>query len=211
MNHAHKPERELITGTGGSGKTSLYLQRIRASRARWKFIFDIDGDLADLLACHPATNRQELNTQIASGVCIYDPSKMYSDNAAGFEFFCDYFWEVSERLPGTKLLCCDEMQDVAGIDVAPKCPQYLKRVMERGRKREQDVLAISQAPNLLHNRVRNQFYRITTFMQTDDCAMKFLISAGHNQEEVRALRPGQFISRNKKTGETVRGEVFKAV
>lgn len=205
----HRPERELITGSGGSGKSTLFFLRLRQSKARWKFVYDFEAEVARRLNCPPATTPQQLNEQTASGVCLYYPGDNV-DIVEAFDFFCDYVFELSKRLPGTKCLFCDELQDVAGRDVAPKCPEHFKQLMQRGRHHAIDAVCVAQGSNELHNTARNQFYRITAFMQADDNPMKFLKSCGMNDDEIRALRPGQFISRNRKTGEEVRGEVFKA-
>lgn len=207
MNFAHVPTKELITGTSGSGKTTLLLKRVRESKARYRFIYDQEGQLAARLGCRPAFTVEDLNRQILSGVCLFNPSRMFDDTDQGFDFFCDYTFELSGRLKGPKLFVSDEIQD--HIETTT-CPVYIRRIMQKGRWRELDVAAISQQPNEIHNKVRNQFNVVTTFQQCDDCAVVYLKKAGIDPAEVFALLPGQYISRNRKTGVIVRGEVFKA-
>lgn len=202
----HRPERELITGSGGSGKSTLFRKRIRESKANWKFVYDFEAELARWLNCPPATTKQEIDRQTASGVCLYYPGD--NENLVNrFDFFCDYVFEVSKVLKGTKCLFCDEVQDVSDIHSGP--PNF-QRLMERGRHWGIDAVCVAQGSNELHNSCRNQFYRITAFMQVDENATKFLKRCGMKEPEILALKPGQYISRNRKTGQEVRGEVFKA-
>ncbi len=67
---------------------------------------------------------------------------------------------------------------------------------------------ISQAPNLIHNRVRNQLTEVVTFRQGDARAVEWLTDAGFGEELVRELRPGKFIARNLTTGGQTAGAVF---
>jgi hypothetical protein len=67
---------------------------------------------------------------------------------------------------------------------------------------------ISQQPNLIHNRIRNQLTEMVTFQQMDPTAVDWLETVGFDPEAVRALRPGQFLARNLNTGQANQGRVF---
>ena len=206
MNFSHIPDKELITGTSGSGKTTLLLKRIRENRGHYKFVFDAEGQIAFHLKCRPALTLDDCNRQIMAGVCVFNPSQLFDDVDEGFEFFCDYTFTLSQKLPGKKWFYADEVQDHSETHY---CSPWLRRIAQKGRWWSLDVCCISQQPNELHNKLRNTFTRVSTFQQIDDTAFVYLKRYGFQPDQVRALPPGQFITRYK-TGEEVRGEVFKA-
>lgn len=206
MNVSHKPDKLLITGTSGTGKTTLYLDILRSHPARYKFIFDHEGELCFRLKCAPACIPEQMVDQTAVGVCVFDPCLLFPGSLPrGFDFFCDYSFTVSTRLAGQKLFCCDELQKLVGTD---NCPRELATILETGRRYEIDLCCISQSPNLIHTRLRNQLTRIVTFRQVDDRAVQFLEAAGFDPEAVRALAPGAYLSRDLNSGQTGSGRAW---
>jgi hypothetical protein len=81
-------------------------------------------------------------------------------------------------------------------------------VLETGRRYGLDAAMISQQPNLIHNRIRNQLTEVVTFQQMDPTAVDWLETVGFDPEAVRALRPGQFLVRNLNSGAQTNGKVF---
>ena len=109
------------------------------------------------------------------------------------------------RLPGTKLLAVDELQKITD---AHDNPWEWSLVLETGRRAGLDVLAITQQPNLIHNRVRTQMTEVATFGQSDKNAIAWLADIGFDPQAVRDLRPGKFIARNLLNMEEESGQVF---
>jgi len=71
-----------------------------------------------------------------------------------------------------------------------------------------DFAGIAQQPNLIHNRVRNQATEVVAFQQMDPRAVDWCAAVGFDPEAIRALRPGEYLARNLKSGGTARGRVF---
>jgi hypothetical protein len=81
-------------------------------------------------------------------------------------------------------------------------------VLETGRRYGLDAAMISQQPNLIHNRARNQLTEVVTFAQTDANALQYLEQAGFDAETVRKLPLGAWLARNLNSGAQDRGAVF---
>lgn len=206
--YEHRPEKILITGTSGSGKTTLWLKLMSLHRARYKFVFDHEGEVSFKLKCLPAMTPEQMHAQTAQGCCLYDPARMFPGRLLeAFDFFCDYVFTLSQRLPGVKLLSFDEGQK---LNDPNSVSQFLSCCLDTGRRCGLDLFLISQAPNLMHNRVRNQLTKVITFRQADLRAVQFLSDVGFSPDLVRALPPGRWLSRDLNTGQESGGEVFKA-
>jgi hypothetical protein len=70
----------------------------------------------------------------------------------------------------------------------------LKQILERGRRRGIDTLLVTQQPNVVHNRVRNQITEVVAFSQADENAVKFLEDLGFDGQEIRSLGAGEWRS-----------------
>ena len=124
---------------------------------------------------------------------------------AGFRFWCEWCVEVARRLPGKKLMACDELQKL--VDPKQSCWE-LNLAMETGRRLELDAMVISQQPNLIHNRTRNQMTEVVSFRQVDKNAIDFLQSSGFREEDLQQLKPGHYRVRNLTNGAEASGRVF---
>jgi hypothetical protein len=148
---------------------------------------------------------EELGAGLARGWCVFEPSALFPGRLPeAFEFFCDYTFEVSRRLGGRKLFACDELQRLVGTMFLS---DRLAAVLETGRVYGLDAAMIGIAPNLLHNRIRNQVTEVVTFQHMDPAAMSFLEAFGFDPGQVRALPRGAFIARNDAGGQTA-GRLF---
>lgn len=202
MNFDHRPERVLLTGTGGSGKTTEFLRRLRTHRAEWKFVFDPEREIASKTRWRVATTLPEMALLAAhrQPVC-FDPSEITETSEEGFDLFCRFVWSFSQGEHGVKLMASDEVQDFT-MPGNGGIPASLKRILQKGRRQEIDVLLIAQSLGELHDRVRGQLSHLVTFRHTDALALDWLKRNGFETEAVKSLRyPGGWISLNRYTGE----------
>jgi hypothetical protein len=187
-------------GASGTGKTTFALRYLLNSQARVVFLYDPIGEFSSRLKIPAATNGFGLNTSLLSGWVCFDPSELFpGQRQAGFDFFCEYAFAVSERFTGRKIFVVDEVQDY----LAPQSiPQELADIAEKGRKRELEIVAMSQRPNEVNGAFINQATEIVCFGLGSVNDAKKLEGYGFNAEEIRALPDRAFIARTRRGGET---------
>jgi energy-coupling factor transporter ATP-binding protein EcfA2 len=196
----HPSKKVLITGTSGTGKTTLLEKLLRKEKARYKFVFDHQGEFAHRFKVEPCYGPENLCEAVAAGgwVC-FDPVQMYPGKTPeAFSFFCDFAFCMATTQKGRKIFICDELQKL--VDNA-KTPDELMCILDTGRRYQLDFFGISQAPNLIHNAIRNQLTEVYTFRQSDENAIKFLDANGFNETQVRNLKGHDYLWRNLSTGE----------
>lgn len=198
MNYDHKACRELITGMSGSGKTTLWLSLVKKHRARWKFIFDPEREVARKLGWPVAIDVPGLMT-FASRCqpACFDGTRLFpGDRRGAFAFFTRWTFNVSSSLRGVKLLAVDELQSVQ-LTGPSGLPPAFKQIIDEGRRQEIDCLFAGQRLNEINDDVRAQLTAITTLKHDDPLALRWLEERGFEAAAVRALRvPGEWIRRN---------------
>ena len=206
MQLSHQGTKILITGASGTGKSSYWTKLIIGYPAKTKFVFDHEGELQHRLGIRPARSVTDLANATVTGWCVFDPEAMFgSDLERAFTYFSEFAFRACERLRGTKLFACDEMQ--AFIDTN-KLQNELRDVLQRGRRRGLDSVMVSQAPNELHNKLRQQITEAVSFAQAEDRAIEWLRAFGFNEADLRALPPGHFIARKRGSLNQTKGKVF---
>jgi hypothetical protein len=205
MNLAWSPTKVLVTGCSGTGKTLFWSRYLQGAPARWRFIFDHDGQLSHRFGVAAINSRQGLERSAESGWCIFDPVQMFpGDAAAGFEWFCTFAMNASKRLAGRKVFACDEVQSFVG---SRSWPKPFAAILQTGRVYEIDAAFIAVSPNVVHAEVRNQATEVVAFQTTSEPAVRFLESEwGFLASELRSLPRFHFIARRKGGGE-VRGVI----
>lgn len=199
----HQSLKVMITGTSGTGKSTLLERLLRAEKAQWKFVYDHQGEFAGRFKLPVVTCCDDLEEKtIRKGWVVYDPVDEFAGRAGGFDFFCEYVFMVSKKVNGRKLFVVDELQNLTDNRTAPV--PFLT-ICETGRRYQIDVFTISQAPNRIHNSVRNQLTDVYTFRHSDEAAIKYLADNGFDPEAVRNLQEYEYLHRNLRTGETTRG------
>jgi hypothetical protein len=203
---SHKPTKILTTGNSGTGKSTFYTRYILNAIYDRKFIFDHEGEFQQRLDCGACYKLSELPAWTQEfPVVVYDPSEEFSaDLPLAFESFCKFVFEASKQLPGKKLMCCDELQKLIGVNTVSR---PLAAILETGRRRGLDTIMVTQQANAVHNRVREQLTEIVTFKQLTDNAIEFLAQMGFSAEELRGLEPLHYVDRNLLTGKEYRGEI----
>jgi energy-coupling factor transporter ATP-binding protein EcfA2 len=200
----HPSYKVLITGASGSGKTTLFERLVRKEKAQWKFIYDHQGEFEQRFKIKAVRSAGELEQKvIKKGWVVYDPLPEFPGRAPeGFEFFCQYVFDTMQHVGGRKLFCCDEIQNLTD-NRNPPVP--FLTICETGRRHQIDVFIISQAPNRIHNSVRNQLTDVYTFRQSDEAAVKYLVDNGFDGDAVRTLAEYEYLHRNLRTGEIKKG------
>ena len=105
MNFDHHSLKVLITGTSGTGKTTLWEELVRKEKARVKFVFDHQGEFTRRFDQPAVFDPEQLCAATGKGGwVIFDPVKMFPGRSdAGFAFFCDYVLTVCETVRGRKI------------------------------------------------------------------------------------------------------------
>ncbi len=194
----HVPQKILVTGGSGTGKTTKAEKLMRQEKARWKFVYDHDGQFASRFGYDPV-NSAGLDAAVAKGGWIvFDPADDFEDDfSKGLDFYSDYILAISKEVRGRKLFYVDEL-DL--LTTSTTYPRSLVAVMQTGRRYQIDCVFISAQPNNLHNRVRTQFTEVHTFLHTDAAALKFLVENGIEEQRIRDLGEHGWISRHLRTG-----------
>lgn len=211
MQLSHKSTKICISGASGTGKSTFWTRLVLGYKAQTKFVFDHELELCERLKIRPARNVPELAIALSDPPngehwVIYDPEAMFgSDLEKAFGFFCDFCFTASIRIRGTKLFGCDELQAVTDCHTIPKAWQD---ILQRGRRRGIDTAIATQAPNEIHNKLRNQLTEVVAFAAADERALEWLEKYGFNGEELRQLPAGEFIARRRGALNQTRGKVF---
>lgn len=205
MNLAWNPTKVLITGRSGSGKSVFWTKYLLGSDARWKFVFDHDGQLSHRLGARPARTLDDLSAYAARGFCLFEPSLIFPGRLPeAFEFFCRFVFEAGQGVRGRKLFACDELQKFCP---SRQLPEAFAAILQTGRVYEIDAAFISVAPNRIHPDIRNQASEVVAFNSVGTGAVELLENEwGFCGADLRALGKFEFIAR-RDTGGEVRGRV----
>jgi hypothetical protein len=193
-----------VTGKSGSGKSSYYNKFLLAAEYDKFFIYDHEGEFAfrnNLPACYQITEDYIANNRYI----IYDPTSEWEGNLQeGFNYFAELSFRLSQSLPGRKLFACDELQKMVGVhEVTPE----LAMLVETGRRYEVDTIFVSQQPNIIHNRLRNQLTEVVTFAHVDKRATSFLTDIGFDEPDLMGLNDLEFIAIDLRTMNQTRGQI----
>jgi len=199
---SHRPRKILISGNSGSGKSTMATAVLLNAPHTYKFVFDQEGESQQRLGFAAATSEQGLIDQLEQGWVIFDPSEMFpGENDQALEFFCDWCFNVKKAINDeakaegrpwcTALFFCDELQNLVDTHSVPR---GLRLILETGRRQGIDTLLVTQQPNVIHNRTRNQLTEVIAFAQIDKNAVEFLEDLGFSGEEIRGLDAGEWRS-----------------
>ena len=200
----HVSDKRLITGTSGTGKTTIFADMVKGERARWKFVFDHQGEFARRFDVPAVFDVDGLCAAVEkTGWVCFDPVRLYPGRSTeAFAFYCDFVMAVAEKVKGRKIFACDELQKLTGTRREPI--EFLA-MLDTGRRFQVDVIAISQSPNRIHNGIRNQLTKVFTFRQSDANAITYLAENGFDADKIRALQRGEYLWRNLDSGDAGAG------
>lgn len=187
---SHVPSVVLVTGTQGSGKTSIAVRLLFGWEARWRFVFDHCGQWAAKLGRPRQTTLKACGEALArDGLCIFDPLPAYgaANLRQAFAAFCQFTIDASRRLNQGKVLVVEEFQDVCPKGSA-QLPYSICEVIHSGRREKLDILALSQTPSGVHPDFRAQVTRLAAFGFSDELSLNWLRGFGFNKADLDELR-----------------------
>jgi hypothetical protein len=201
----HPSTKVLITAASGAGKSTLFEKLIRREKAKWIFLYDHkDGDLARRFEVKACRTVEELEIAVVrGGISIFNPGELFPGKPdEGFLFFCEWIWAVKNYLKGKKIFGADELD--ALVDTHSK-PDALCVILDQGRTFQIDCFFICQATNSIHNQVRKQITEIFVMMQDEKNGLAWLEEKGFSTDEIKSLKHGEWLYKNKNTGQSERG------
>jgi hypothetical protein len=202
----HRPQKTLIVGASGFGKSQYQIRAALGASQRTKFVFDHKDEFAVLAGAEQCSTPEEIEAALETGWVVYNPRVMWPGRLPeAFAWFCDFAWTVSEQIGFPKLIVADELK----LLTEGQAPVELCRVMEDGRSVALDVLFTSHNANGLHNRLREQFTEIVTFYQRSGPAVEIMEKEfGFDAVAIGNLQRGEFIAQDMETGNFRGGRVF---
>lgn len=193
----------ICAGVSGMGKSTFGLRYLVNADLAVRFLFDPDpgefnpqvGEFADRLQLEPARDLYELSLALCRGWVAFDPHTLFSGRLEeAFNFFCEWAWETSLRIPGEKVLVVDEIwayQTPQGI------PSELKTIVQSGRKRGLRLMVNIQEPNRLNGTILNGASEFVCFRLQSPAALDLVKRYyGFDPKEVGNLQPLQFVARH---------------
>lgn len=174
MNRSHVASRVLVTGPSGSGKTTLALRMARAWYASRRYIFDHDDQFGHQLGLPVQDTFAECEAELAAGnVCVFNPERLYGrETGQGFNAFCRFVFRHSEERHGVSLLIAEELDSF--VTLRGKIPWAFGDCLRLGRRREIDMLLITQSPADVNPTIRNQLTHVAAFRFTDTLPLRWL-------------------------------------
>jgi hypothetical protein len=193
----------VCSGVSGSGKSTFALRYLVNASLQYRFIFDKEGEYSQRLQMPLAGGQYEMDLGLCRGWVLFDPHVHFAGRLAdAFNFFCDWAYQISERLPGEKLFVVDEAWRYV---TARRYPAELSECVQSGRKRGLGCLFNTQNPDALHEVIRSECSELICFKLGE--AFDWPKSKGFKMEEVAALPTLRFIARNVDSGGELRGAI----
>lgn len=200
MAFSHESHREGVAGAGGMGKTHRLASIVGEIKPQFVFGFDPKGQLAELFAV-PWVRRWEQcgSAMRQTGFCFYEGRDGHGtgtpDLPKAFDAFCQSVFDVCERLPGTKLLMMEEVQEFANPHFMPP---NLWRIIDTGRHPRIDFAYTCQFFNRINPSLRAQTTHVSAFNHTEGRTADFLLENGFRLPDLAGLGRGQYLWRRLK-------------
>ena len=204
-----------MTGSSGTGKTTYWLEYLHKCEHALKLVFDAEGEFVQRgkhgILCHDVETLNRSCEEVFAGesksnIVLFDPSVRYPGNTEfAFDWFCDWAFQMAQQTENVpKVLATDELQNCIGTDIIP---ESFRKVLETGRRYSLDFAGITQALNLIHNRVRNQITELVAFRTTEERALSYMKSKGCECDEISELPDLHFHAYDLRAGDMFRGKL----
>ena len=199
----------VVAGRSGSGKSTFarrYLRNARGVAAR--LIWDDQTEYARAFGIRSANSVDDLERDLSSGWVCFDPSTLFPGNpSAGFAFFCDWCFAVSDRGPGRKILLVDEVWRFCN---PAYIPPELALCVQSGRKWELETVFCTQRPQRINESILGEATEAVAFNLIGDNAVEKMARAYKlDPSEIENLPSGQWVSRSMVSGGAVmRGRLW---
>jgi hypothetical protein len=204
----HKPTKILIVGRSGSGKSTYEIRFVSAAKYDRIFIYDHKMEFAIRLGVETCFNVDDLNKALEEDrrVIAYNNTEDFpGDSTAGFEFFCEWVFEVAKVMQVKSLFVADEINR---FTTTSEMGWEFRQLIEDGRLQGLDFIGTAHAGNQISNRLKLQLTEIVALNSRDKRPLEFLDEAGFDIEEITKLEVGQFVTLMLETGVFTRGRLF---
>lgn len=211
MNIARKARHLGIVGQSGTGKTTAAIRYILGSHHARIAVADHEGEFAHRLNVPLNLSWETFYDALqVQRICCFDITEIspgFSNET--FDLFCQSVLELNKDVFEPKgmetLLVIDEVQKYT---TSHKVPEHFKACLETGRKWNLDTLSLSQRPNGIHGDIREQFTEVFIFRMNDPLSHEFGEYFGIAGADQSALKDGEFIHLNRKTGTRRAGSLW---
>jgi len=201
------PSLTLIAGMTGSGKSTFAYRHLINTPAAARFIFDDLGRAAVRLQVRPCYTAADLEAALPTRWVVFNPHRMFpGDPKTAFKFFCQWVYDACRRGPGKKLFLVDEVWQWQDGRVMPR---ELAMVVQTGREENIEFVCATQLPHDINDAITGQSTELVCFRLDEPKALTRIRELGADQDKVRALRLGEFISYNRLDPDSrLEGKVF---
>lgn len=200
----------IVAGVSRSGKSTFALRYLCNAELAYRFIFNSElgpQSYAVRLDCDSAADEFELGMQLCSGWVVFNPHVHWPGQLAeAFNYFCDWTWRMSAKLPGRKVLVVEE----AWRFVSPqRYPKELAACVQSGAAYGLGCVFNTQTPEKLPGPIQGECSEVVCFKlgAGGEKSLAWAEGRGFAPEELTALPQLSYVARNLDSGGELRGRI----
>lgn len=204
---SHVAVHRLFCGMSGKGKSTLVRSIVSRSRAPWQFAFETFKREYSAPPPHGLRWRRCIDDPgLRAAVAAGQPSAFYGaplfegNPVEAFNFWIRWVWNVGRQLEGVKNVIIEEIEATTAHRNTPLHPAF-SAMLNEGRAAGFDVYVIAQTVSRTNEFVRAALTEVTTFQITDPDQVDWLRRERFPVEAVEKLERGEWIARNRETGQ----------